>query len=166
MDYAGFFVAVDSKYDHHEFGTVNGDLVGVLGRKPTGSMPDSDMVWQGVMVGTWVEGGGVLQGDAELLFDAHDSTLDASFFNIENIGKLDKLAELVRGLPHNCIVFRNVPLDKFGSYSRFTTEDDERHDSAAQRGRGSGRAACGVDSRAQLRGAMALSEHSGLQAGS
>jgi len=23
-------------------------------------------------------------------------------------------------------VFRNVPLDKFGSYSRFTTEDDER----------------------------------------
>jgi len=42
------------------------------------------------------------------VFDAQESKLDASCYNIENLGKLDKLAEPVRRLPHNSIVFRDV----------------------------------------------------------
>ena len=134
MDNTGFFISVNGRDRSIESrtGAVNVQAAIVLG-DPSGTKPPVDATWRGLMVGTYMAGrqsnggkfsGNILQGDAELVFDAEESTLNAAFFNIRNLGKLDKLPDPVRGLPEDRIVFWDVPVDRAGSYSRFTTEED------------------------------------------
>lgn len=63
---------------------------GLAGGDLTGYAPNSSASWRGVMVGTPATGanrGDFLQGDALLVYDFLDATLDADFANIKNIDK-------------------------------------------------------------------------------
>jgi len=84
--------------------TVTGDL--------TGTRPEANATWRGVMVGTPTRGfrrDNILQGDAELTFDAADNQIDATF---------DNIVDLDRRVPHSVreIRFENVPVDVDGTY--------------------------------------------------
>jgi len=79
----------------------------------TGSRPDTDATWNGLMVGTPAGGpqrNDILQGDAELTFTAADNMIDATFSKIHNLDQ---------GEPYRTrtIEFSDVPVDTDGTYS-------------------------------------------------
>lgn len=65
-------------------------IYGLVGSDVTGSAPDANARYEGLMVGTPVRGehrGYTLQGDAELVYTMADNEIDAHFTNISDLGR-------------------------------------------------------------------------------
>ena len=78
----------------------------------TGSRPSATATWRGVMVGTPTRGNhrdNILQGDAEIVYDGGEQTINAEFTNI---------VDLDRNASHDVqtVSFINVPVDQAGIY--------------------------------------------------
>ena len=110
MDHAGFFVETRVQSQVEGVGitlrgaSARGDL--------TGSRPTVDAKWRGLMVGTPQRGDqrdNILQGDAELTFDATANELDATFTNIVDLDR-----EAAHSVPE--VRFEDVPVTPGGTW--------------------------------------------------
>ncbi len=95
-------------------------IYGLVGSDVTGSAPNVDATYQGLMVGTPVGGehrGYTLQGDAELVYTMADNDIDAHFTNISDLG---------RGVAYETeeIHFRDVAVDDSGRFFQSVVDMD------------------------------------------
>ncbi len=110
MHHSGFVfshaLSVDDGWETEwRYGLAGGDIAGT---RPA-PLPDFDLVWRGVLIGSSANGYLPLQGEATLTYDGGDSSLDAVFSDIY---------DLVNRRPHSVprVRFDNVPVRVDGTF--------------------------------------------------